>query len=152
MSPIKALLPVIAAFFFSIGALATDAPAAPPAFGSGMGRGMGPGMGQRMGIGFDGGCRGIMRTLTPEQHIMHFKDIHPANMGSMTVDAYRAFRKDKCDKIKAMTADEKKKYALGLQAKWDALPDAEKVKLYQQITDFRGNMGRGPRGFMGRNQ
>jgi hypothetical protein len=99
----------------------------------GMGAGLGP-----------SGCFGVMRTLPPEERLMHFKEMHPANMGSMTVDRYLAWRKAKCDKLIAMTPAERQKYAVELKAKWNALPDSEKVQLYQSFMDRRTGMnGRG---------
>ncbi len=142
MSPIKTfLVPVFAALLMSAAAFAADPAPAAPAYGPGMGMGMGMGMGSGLG---PCGCYGVMRTLPPEERLMHFKEMHPANMGSMTVDHYLAWRKAKCDKLLAMTPAERQKYAVELKAKWDALPDSEKVQLYQKFLDRPfGMRGRG---------
>ena len=44
-----------------------------------------------------------------------------------------------------MSPEERQKYAASLKAKWDALPDSEKMKLYHQALEFRGGMGMGRR-------
>jgi hypothetical protein len=147
MSPMKTLLlPVFAALLLGAAAFAADPAPAAPAYGPGMGMGMGAGLGPS-------GCFGVMRALPLEERLMHFKEMHPANMGSMTVDHYLAWRKAKCDKLLAMTPAERQKYAVELKAKWDALPDSEKVQLYQKFMDRRTGMrgrgmgpGRGMRG------
>jgi hypothetical protein len=127
MSPFKAILPVIAGLFLSAAAFAADSPAPPPAYGP--------------GFGF-GGCHGIMRFLTPEEHIMHFQEMHK-DVGNMTVNQFWAWRKTQCDRLAAMTPVERQKYAANLKAKWDALPDSEKVRLYHEALTLRDGMGHG---------
>jgi hypothetical protein len=117
-----------AALLLSSAALAADTPLAPP---TGMRAGIGPGQ-----------CRGVMRYLTPEERVMHWQEVQDA-IGEMTVNKARAYRNKQCDKYTAMSPEEREKYAADLQAKWDALPEAEKIKLYHQALEFRGGRGMG---------
>lgn len=137
----KAFIPVIAAFFTVFGALAADPPAYGPAGGPGYGYGHGPGHGRFMG---PDGCRGVMRFLTPQQRAMHFRASHGnKSIGDMTLNQLREWRDSQCKKFMAMSVPDRQKYAVQMQAKWDALSDAEKVKIYEQMHKYRDGRGRG---------
>ena len=124
MPSIKVIIPVFASLFLSAAAFGADVPP-PPA----------PGVGP-------GGCHGIMRILTPEERIVHFQEMQK-DIGKMTIDQFRDWRKALCDKFAAMTPADRQKYADALDAKWKALPDAEKIDLYHKALDVHGKMGMG---------
>lgn len=129
MTPIKTLIPALAALMLTGAAFAADssAPPPPPA-------GFGPGGGH-------GGCHGVFRALSPEEHLIQFQDVKK-KMDTLTVTQFRDWRKAECDKFAKLTPDERKKYADGLDARWKALPDSEKVKLYHDAMAMRGKMGK----------
>lgn len=95
-----------------------------------------PGMGLR-------GCMGVMRFLTPEERIVYNQDFHK-NMDTMTVRQLADWRKAECDKFVKMTPADRKKFADGLDTKWNGLSDGEKLKLYHDALDRHGKMHRGP--------
>lgn len=147
--------PVLAGLLLAVAtvgipAAGADAAATPPAAANGPGFGPGGGMG---GMGW--GCGGVVRFLTPEQHAMHFREMH-IDTGTMTVNAYRDFMRTQCTKFAAMTPADRKAYADGLQAKWDKLSDKDKLAAYHDMLAWRGmgmrsgrGMGRGPAKGMG---
>jgi hypothetical protein len=124
----KILLSAFATLFLASAAFAGDAPVTPP---MGMQAGFAPGL-----------CRGVMRYLTPEERMMHWQVVQNA-IGEMTINQARAYRSDECTKYWAMSSEERQKYAASLKAKWDALPESEKMRLYHQALEFRGGMGLG---------
>ena len=119
MSRFHFLLPAMAVAFFlsapSQPAVAQPAPAQPYC-GAGYGN-------------------GVMGFLTPEQRMMHFAEVQKA-VAEMSFNDMRSYRSAFRDKVMAMTAAERKKFADDLTVKWNALPSEQKEKLRQ---DFRGN-------------
>lgn len=120
MNSVKIVLPALAALMLAGSAFAADSPPPPP---------RGP-----------IGCHAAMGALTAEERIIQFQDVKK-NMDAMTVAQFRDWRKAECDKVAKMTPDERKKYAESLNAKWKALPDSEKVKLYHEASQMRDGMG-----------
>jgi len=119
------MIAAIATLFLAPAALAAGPSSAPP---------QGPGAGPMRG-----GCMGIMRTLTPEQHAMHFQDMK-AKMDTLTVTKFRDWRKAECDKL-AKDPAARADYAKDLQARWDKLSDKEKLAAYHDILAKRPMMG-----------
>jgi hypothetical protein len=124
----RILLSTFAALFLVSAAFGADTPLAPA---WGMPAGFGPGL-----------CRGVMRYLSPEERVMHWQEVQNA-IGEMTVNQARAYRSNQCTKYWAMSSEERQEYAASLKAKWDALPESEKMRLYHQALEFRGGMGMG---------
>ena len=81
---------------------------------------------------------GVMGFLTPEQRIMHFAEVQKA-VAEMSFNDMRSYRSAFRDKVMAMTAAERKKFADDLTVKWNALPSEQKEKLRQDFTAYRGN-------------
>lgn len=92
---------------------------------------------------------GVMGFLTPEQRMMHFSEVQKAT-AAMSFNDTRSYRWDFRNKVMAMSATERKKFADDLAAKWNALPTDQKTKIQQDFTAYRGNgrwgggMGMGP--------
>lgn len=123
------MIATIASLFLFPAALAagpTSAPPPPP----GPGAGGGP---------MNGGCMGIMRMLTPEQHAMHFLDMK-VKMDTLTVTKFRDWKKAECDKF-AKDPAAGAAYAKDLQARWDKLSDKEKLAAYHDMLAKRPMMG-----------
>lgn len=130
----RSLLPALAAAFLLIGSsqptVAQPAPAAPTC-GAGYGN-------------------GVMGFLTPEQRMMHFSEVQKAT-ANMSFSDMRDYRWNFRNKVMAMSAAERKKFADDLAAKWNALTADEKTKIQQDFTAYRGTgrwgggmgMGRG---------
>lgn len=151
MTRIKALTFALSGVILGAAAMAADSPAqptqapAPQAAKAQAARPFGPGMGQQ---GQGAGCfLGVK--LSPEARIIHMQDVKK-QADTLTVTKFREARKAECDKFAAMSADAKTKYAADLEAKWKALPDSEKLKLYHDALDRRSQMG--PGHGMGRGQ
>jgi len=124
---------VLCAAFLTTAAFAADTPPAqpgPPAWSGGHGRGP------------QGGPMGF---LTAEQRLMHFADVQKATAG-MSFDQARDYRMTERNKIMAMSAAERDKYAAELKARWDALPDARKAEIKQQAATYWNNRPKGGRG------
>ncbi len=91
---------------------------------------------------------GVMGFLTPEQRMMHFAEVQKAT-AAMSFNDMRSYRWDFRNKVMAMSAAERKKFAGDLAVKWNALPADQKAKIQQDFTAYRGNgrwgggMGRG---------
>lgn len=99
--------------------------------------------------GMRGGGATVMRFLTLEERLIHREGVTKAVAG-MTYAQMADYRLDSCRKVANMSAAEREKYAADLKAKWDALPDAEKIKLLEQALTTRGGRGMGMgRGGMG---
>jgi hypothetical protein len=125
MTFIKAFIPALAGLFLAAAAFGGDVSTPPLAPGAG-----------------PVGCRGGMRYLTVEERLMHFQEMHK-DIGTMTINQFRDWRNTQCTTFANMTPAERKSYAEGLDAKWNALSDGEKLKLYHQAMEWRGTMGRG---------
>ena len=99
--------------------------------------------------GMRGGGASVMRFLTLEERLIHRAEVTKAVAG-MTNAQMVAYRLQQCEKVASMSTEEKDKFAADLQAKWNALPDAEKIKLLEQALTTRGGRGMGMgRGGMG---
>jgi hypothetical protein len=81
---------------------------------------------------------GVMGFLTPEQRMMHFAEVQKA-VAEMSFNDMRSYRSEFRNKVMAMTAAERKKFANDLTVKWNALPSEQKAKLRQDFTAYRGN-------------
>lgn len=139
MTRFKALTFALSGVILSAAAMAADSPApAPQAAKAQAARPFGPGMGP---AGRGAGCF-MGATLSPEARLIHMQDV-TKQADTLTVTKFREARKAECDKFAAMSADAKAKYAADLEAKWKALPDSEKLKLYHDALDRRAQMGRG---------
>ena len=79
---------------------------------------------------------GPMQSLTPEQRIMLFTEMHQQT-ASMTDDQRRDFHRQQRDKFVSMSEADRQKYMAGLQAKWDALPADQKTRLQQDAEQAR---------------
>jgi hypothetical protein len=85
-----------------------------------------------------GGQGGPMGFLSQEQRVMHFADVQKATSG-MNAEQARSYRMTERDKVTAMTADQRAKYAADLKSRWDALPAAQKTELQQQAATYWKN-------------
>jgi len=126
MTHYRFLLPLVAVAFLSVPSPAQPNPPTQPFCGAGYGN-------------------GIMGFLTPEQRMMHFSEVQKAT-AEMSFNDMRDYRRNFRNKVMAMSAAERKKFADDLSAKWNALPAAEKTKIQQDFTAYRGNgrWGMGP--------
>lgn len=145
MSPIRFLFPAVAVLMLSIPAVAQSAPAPNASAQAAPAQPMcGPGFGN-----------GMMGFLTPEQRMMHFADMQKAT-ADMSFNDMRSYRWNFRDKVMAMSAAERKKFADELTVKWNALSADEKNKIQQEFSAYRGTgrwgpgMGRGMGPGMGR--
>jgi hypothetical protein len=132
MSFTRLALPAVAAAFlglFAQPAIAQPAPAQPYC-GAGYGN-------------------GIMGFLTAEQRMMHFAEMRKAT-AEMSFNDMRQYRLNLHNKVMAMSAAERKKFADDLSAKWDALSSDERGKIQQDFTAYRGTGRWGPGMGMGR--
>lgn len=139
MSFMRFVLPVLAASFIAaFGSLAAQTPPAPLPPCAGYGGGFGS-------------------WLTQEQRLMHFSQMQKATAAMSFADA-RAYRVAEHQKIMAMTAAERDRFAADLLAKWNALSAEEQQQIRQQFADWRANrpgrgmgmgMGHGGRGMGG---
>jgi hypothetical protein len=127
MNRYRVLFLIVTTAFLSVSAMAQSAP---PYCGAGYGN-------------------GVMGFLTPEQRMMHFAEVQKAT-AEMSFNDVRTYRWDFRNKVMAMSAAERKKFADELLAKWNALPADQRSKIEQDFTAYRGS-GRWGRGMgMGR--
>lgn len=70
--------------------------------------------------------------LTPEQRAMFMAEARD-QVKDMTPDQRRAWRKDQIQKFIAMSPADRQAFQAGLQARWDALPQARKDRIEQRL-------------------
>jgi hypothetical protein len=70
--------------------------------------------------------------LSPEQRAM-FTFQARAQTKDMSQDQRKAWRKDQVAKLVSMSPTDRQAFKTGLQAKWDALPQAQKARLQQRL-------------------
>ncbi|MGB8603342.1 MAG: hypothetical protein WCD42_14200 [Rhizomicrobium sp.] len=129
MTHFKALSLALSGLILSAAAMAADSPAPPnqPPRPHAA-RPFGP-----------GGCAAGFVKLSPEARIIHMQDVKK-QADTLTVTKFREARKAECDKIAALSPEARQKYAADLDAKWKALPDSEKLKLYHEALSMRDHM------------
>ena len=126
MSPSKFAFAAIAASLLVTPVVAADAPAGAP-----------PGHGMMHGM------------FTPEERMMLMSDAFKATAG-MTDEQRHAYRQQQRDRIMAMSDEDRAKFKADLDARWNALPAAQKSALQAKVQAFmaarRAAMGNGGEG------
>jgi hypothetical protein len=136
MKSSRFLLAAIAAGFLSTALAATAAPptadqvAVPPGTG-----GTGYGHAKLQAL-FD----------SQEEFLMFRIQMHQATKG-MSKDQKKAYRKQQVQQVRVMTEAQRAQWRQGLQAQWNALPDAQKNRMAQKMASKEArHQQSGPRG------
>jgi isopentenyl diphosphate isomerase/L-lactate dehydrogenase-like FMN-dependent dehydrogenase len=68
----------------------------------------------------------------PEEFMMFQVQVHQATKG-MSRDQRKAYRKQQIQQLRVMTQAQQTQWRQGLQAQWNALPDAQKNRIAQKV-------------------